>query len=151
MQISYFLLRNSESEQLIGFQTFFSYASNISEPEVGIVKYIKVMDEIADSKDTVLNIVGELHAEYIIKHNHKYLVLEGDAKTYNVIQAIKHEYGEDLSWLIPYPGDWHLLKNYQCCIMKPFFEAGLKDLANLAVTQHNPLVDVHNSSELIVS
>ncbi len=130
--ISYFLLRNSESEQLIGFHTFFSYASNISEPEVGIVKYIKVMDEIADSKDTVLNIVGELHAEYIIKHNHKYLVLEGDAKTYNVIQAIKHEYGEDLSWLIPYPGDWHLLKNYQCCIMKPFFEAGLKDLANFS-------------------
>ncbi len=40
--------------------------------------------------------------------------------------------GEDLSWLIPYPGDWHLLKIYQCCIMKPFFEAGLKDLANFS-------------------
>jgi len=51
----------------------------------------------------VSNMVGELHAEYMIKHSHKYLVLEGDAKKYNIIQAIKHENGEDLSWLIAYP------------------------------------------------
>ena len=50
-----------------------------------------------------------------------FLVLEGDAKTYDTIQAVKHEYGSDLNWLVPYPGDWHLLKNYQICIMKPFF------------------------------
>ncbi len=99
---------------------------------MGVVKYIKVMDAIADNKDTILSIIGELYAEYITKHNHKYLVLEGDAKTYDTIQAIKHEYGKDLSWLIPYPGDWHLLKNYQICLMKPIFEAGLKDLANFS-------------------
>ena len=59
----------------------------------------------------------------------KFVVLEGDAKTYDTIQAVKFEYGVELSWLIPYPGDWHILKNYQICLMKPFFEAGLKDLA----------------------
>ena len=44
-----------------------------------MVKYINVLDEIAD-KDTVLDIVSELHAEYMTIHNYKYLVLEGDAK-----------------------------------------------------------------------
>ncbi len=42
---------------------------------------------------------------------------------------IKYEYSTDLDWLIPFPGDWHLLRNYQICLMKPFFDAGLKDLA----------------------
>jgi len=36
---------------------------------VGVVKYVKVLDEAADSKDTVLNIVGVLHAEYTIKQS----------------------------------------------------------------------------------
>lgn len=62
-----------------------------------------MLDEIADSKDTILHVISELHAEYICKHNHKYLVLEGDAKTYQTMQDIKYEYGEDLLWLVPYP------------------------------------------------
>lgn len=41
------------------------------------------------------------------------------------LQAVKHEYGADLAWQIPFPGDWHLLKNYQM----PFFDAGLRELA----------------------
>ena len=56
-------------------------------------------------------------------------MLEGDAKTYDTTQVVKFEYGSDLNWLVPYPGDWHLLKNYQIYLMKPLFEAGLKDLA----------------------
>jgi len=38
-----------------------------------------MLDEVADSKDTILH-VSEVHAEYISKHDHKYLVLEGNAK-----------------------------------------------------------------------
>lgn len=115
-------------KQLIGLQSFFEIATNASKPEVGIVKYVQVLDEVADNKDTILHIISQLHAE--CKHSHKYLVLEGDAKTYDTMQAIKYEYGQDLNWFIPVPGDWHLLKNYQICLMKPFFEAGLKDLAD---------------------
>ena len=50
-----------------------------------MVKYIKVLDEIADNKDTVLDIVSELHAEYMTTHNYTTLVLEGDAKTYTIL------------------------------------------------------------------
>ena len=34
-------------------------------------------------------------------------------KIYEVLKSLKSEYGDDLSWLITYPGDWHLLFNYQ--------------------------------------
>ena len=53
----------------------------------------------------------------------------GDGKTYDHLHALKIEYGSDLDWLIPLPGDWHILKNYQEVIMKVYFEAGLKDAA----------------------
>ena len=36
-------------------------------------------------------------------------MLEGDAKTYDIMQDIKAEYDRDLNWFFPYPGDWHLL------------------------------------------
>ena len=79
---SYCLLQNGikGDKQLIGFQLFISIATKAPKPEVGSVKYIQVLDEVADSKDTILHVISELHAECICKHNHKYLVLEGDAK-----------------------------------------------------------------------
>ena len=51
---------------------------------------------------------------------------------YELLKAIKHEYGNEFKWLILYPGDWHILKNYQIALMKPYFEAGLKHLAKAA-------------------
>ncbi len=62
----------------------------------------------------------------------KHLLVEGDAKLYDVLQSLKFEYGVEYSWLIPMLGDWHLLKNYQIALMKPYFEAGLKELARVS-------------------
>ena len=75
--------------------------------------------------------VNQLYTEHVCKQGKRFLlVLEGDANTYEIIQNLKEEYDKDLNWLYAYPGDWHLLKNYQHCLMKPFFEAGLKQLAD---------------------
>ena len=76
-----------------------------------------------------MQILLDLHKRFITGQNKKWLVVVGDAKVYDVLQSLKHEYGDDLQWLFVYPGDWHLLKNYQLSLMKPYFDAGLKDLA----------------------
>ena len=47
-------------------------------------------------------------------------------KLYEVLQSLKFEYGKDLDWVIPIPGDWHMLLNYQSAIMKPYFDAGFQ-------------------------
>ena len=50
----------------------------------------------------------------------------------NACKELKYEYGEELQWVLPYPGDGHLLKNYQYALIKPYFDAGLKTLAKAA-------------------
>ncbi len=59
-------------------------------------------------------------------------MVEGDAKLYEILQAIKFEYGQEYKWLLPLPGDWHLLKNFQIAIMKPYFDTGLKEVARVS-------------------
>ena len=66
---------------------------------------------------------------FIQYQTREYLVIEGNQKLYEVLQSLKFEHGKDLDWSIPILGDWHMLMNYQSAIMKPYFNAGLKDLA----------------------
>jgi hypothetical protein len=35
----------------------------------------------------------------------------GDGKSYDHLIKLKNEYGNSLNWVLPYPGDWHILKN----------------------------------------
>ena len=58
--------------------------------------------------------------------------MKGDAKLYEILKSLTFEYGEELSWLIPYPGDFHMLMNFQKALMKPYYDAGLKALAQAA-------------------
>ena len=48
---------------------------------------VEVLDEIADNKDTILHVISDLYVNYVCKHDKKYLVIEGDAKTYDTIQS----------------------------------------------------------------
>ena len=68
------------------------------------------MDAIADSKDTMTARLHNLYQKFIEGHDLQYLLVEGDAKLFDVLQSLKHEYGDELSWMLPYPGDWHTLK-----------------------------------------
>ena len=72
------------------------------------------------------------------------LVMEGDVKLYDILKSLIFEYGEDLSWLIPFPGDFHILVNYQKALMKPYYDAGLKELARAA---GYPLTAIHSCSQ----
>ena len=125
-------VNNTECEgTFLNIQDYFS-VTQVTHTEKSRVVYLEVMDAIADSKDTMMQMLHELSEQYIIGQNCKWLIVEGDAKVYDILQSIKFEYSDEVKWLIPYPGDWHMLKNYQLALMKPYFDAGLKSLAKAA-------------------
>ena len=95
------------------------------------VTYLQVMDAVADNKNTLIQLLSGLQEQFISNRIHKYIILEGNAKLYKVVQSLKFEHGECFKLLIPFPGDWHMLINYQHAIMKPYFDAGLKGLAKV--------------------
>ena len=123
---------NSEPQKnFLNIQDYFS-VTRVTHTEKSNVIYLQVKDAIADTKDTMMDMLHELHQQYVVEQNHRWLIVEGDAKIYEILQSLKFEYGEELLWVIPYPGDWHMLKNYQIALMKPYFDAGLKSLAQAA-------------------
>ena len=68
-----------------------------------------------------------------------YLLVIGDAKTFELLRKLKDEYGQDLEWLIPYPGDWHILKNFQPVVFKIFGHSGLRSIAQKAGVKEGTL------------
>ena len=72
-----------------------------------------------------------LHRIYMKFGVHKYVqhvVVVGDGKTYDYLMKLKLEQGIGLEWMLPFPGDWHILKNYALALMNIYAEAGLKEL-----------------------
>ena len=125
LQDYYFLIRATHTEQ-----------SN--------VVYLQVMDAVANCKDTMITLLHNLHETFIEGRNMQWLVVEGDAKLYDILQSLKFEYGHELSWLFPYPGDFHLLLNYQKALMKPYYDMGLKSMAQAT---GYPLPAIQNCSQ----
>ena len=81
------------------------------------VVYVDVMSLPADSKDTLLIALKNLHANFIVKL-FKWLVVVGDAKIYTILQNLKRENGSHMQRLLSFPGDWHILYNYQRFCLK---------------------------------
>ena len=127
----------------LNIQDYFSL-TRATHTERSQIVYLEVMDAVADSKDTVMQLLHDLQQQFIVGKNMKWLVLEGDAKLYEVVKSLQFEYGEEMSWVIPYPGDWHMLMNYQSALMKAYYDAGLKALAKAA---GYPLAAIQSSSQ----
>ena len=87
--------------------------------------YLNVLDQKADNKQTLLAIINNLYEEFIVNGGQKWVVVEGDTKTYDILKSIKTEYREEMAWLFIFPGDWHILKNYQEVLLKVYFDTGL--------------------------
>ena len=88
-----------------------------------------MLDDPADSKETVLNTSNILGDKFRNGTNLNYLVVVGDGKSYDHLIKLINECGNRLNWVLPYPGDWHILKNNIPIFVKIYFDAGLKELA----------------------
>lgn len=104
------IIGNSEPQQVFpNIQHYFS-VTRVTHTKQSKIPYLQAMDAIADSNDTIMQLLHDLHLKYIVDQNRQWLVVEGDHKVCEVLQSLKFEYGEELQWVIPYPGDWHVLK-----------------------------------------
>ncbi|CAG2218346.1 unnamed protein product [Mytilus edulis] len=124
-------LNGSNNLGKTNLQTFISEKNSNIPVETANVKYHSLLNEQADSKETLKTILDTLHQDFKIGRELKHLVMVGDGKTYDLLVKLKLELKDDLSWLLPFPGDWHILKNYQRMIMKLYLDAGLKELIEL--------------------
>ena len=62
---------------------------------------------------TLTKVVGNLYHTFVLQLKQRWVLVVGDAKTYDLLQSVCVEYGHHLKWLLPFPGDWHVLFNYQ--------------------------------------
>ena len=97
-----------------------------SNTEESKVVYVHILSERADSRPTLISILSKMYKTFVIEQNPKWVVVVGDAKTYDIIKSIQLEYIEQMKWLIPWPGDWHVL--LQKAVMKAYADAGLLQL-----------------------
>ena len=104
--------------------------------------YVKISSERADSRPTLIAMLSEMYKMFVIEQNQKWLLVVGDAKTYDNIKSIRAEYGEQMKWLIPWPGDWHILPNYQKAVMKAYADAGLIKLGEITHHQSETLTSL---------
>ena len=108
--------------------------AQLANHDPSTVYYMELIDENADSEQTMAE-VAEMVSSKVVSDRQKWVILVGDGKTYQHLCKVKRLYGLALSNVLIFPGDWHILKNYQPVLMKAWYHAGLiKTLQVLMVT-----------------
>ncbi len=116
----YVLLKVANNENpgnLVKLQTYYNLSHNIPALNQTNITYYKV------------GVINDLYVQFIASGKNDHIILEGDQATYERLQSIRAEYGNECSWLILFPGDWHFLKNYQQVLIKVYFDGGLSELS----------------------
>ena len=57
------------------------------------------MIAVADKKDTIMQILHDLYQRYIVHKKQKWLVVEGDQKTYDILQSLTICHKEEVNKL----------------------------------------------------
>ena len=84
-------LGNNEPQQVfLNIQEYFN-VTRVTHTERSEVSYLQVMDAVADSKDTIMQMLHDLYQQYIVEQNRQWLLVEGDNKVYELLQALKFE------------------------------------------------------------
>ena len=90
--------------------------------------------------------VTEILYETFKSGKQKWMVLVGDGKTYDHLSKVKRLYGSTLQDILIFPGDWHVLKNFQPVLMKAYFHAGLKEIASASGYRAETLKSIERCS-----
>ena len=86
------LLKLASCGQIVDIQSYLTVADNISPPEQSNVIYYKVLHQRCDDKETLLNVINDIYAEFVATGKRNLIFLEGDQATYERLQSIKREY-----------------------------------------------------------
>jgi len=89
---------------------------------------MELLDENPDCTETMSMVAEDLLAKFYQVQD-GWVVLVGDGKTYRHLMNVKKQYSTMLRKLLIFPGDWHILKNYQPVLMKEYYSAGLREMA----------------------
>ena len=95
---------------------------------------------------TMYNVLGSLKDHKSIFDKSGSLLVVGDAKMYFHITSLASTYPEEYKNFVPFPGDRHILKNYQPVLMKVFYEAGIKQIAEATGYRGETLTSLANCS-----
>ncbi len=128
--ISKYAASKTGNTNLPGIKVFMSKQDKNTTEESAYM-YLDIINENADCKETMENVLCKLYKIMEINSHIKYLVVVGDGKTYDHLVKIKSEYGDSLKWLLPFPGDWHTLKNFAYVLLKIYGPCGLHDLIKI--------------------
>ena len=119
-----------ESAGLDGLKDHLRHQKEHSSTEQSTICTLGVLPDHAESLDSSKTILDSVHDLYGVGALQTHHMVVGDQKLFSNMQRLKRQYGAELEWLLPYPGDWHILKNFQPVLSKPsYHHAGLRDLA----------------------
>ena len=146
--IQLFCLKEAKtSVQLPGLTSCVSgFLYRNEDVEKSNVVYIDILSLPADSKDTVLQVLSKIYSKFVGELRHRWENVVGDAKTFDILQTLKSEHGSQMEWMLPLPGDWHILYNYQKVILKIYRDAGLLQLAKVSGHRGETLTSLAQAS-----
>lgn len=110
------------------------------------VYYMELVDENPDSEETMAIVAEDLLDKLRTFVNKGWVLLVDNGKTYQHLMKVKRQYGTSLERLLIFLGDWHVLKNYQETLMKVYYRAGLKEIAQHSGFQGKTLCSLETCS-----
>ena len=107
------------------FRLFLEDNNKCAQQYPSTVYYMELLNENPDCAETMSLVVENLLSKFDNVQD-GWVVLVGDGKIYKHLINIKKQYSTALQKLLIFPGDWHILKNYQPILMKVHYAAGLR-------------------------
>lgn len=102
---------NMQDIVLSDFRHFLDNTSGRDLPSQ--IYYVELVNENPDSDETMALIAEDLLNNFNVAGQDGWVVLVGDGKAYQHLMNIKRQYNTSFEKLLIFPGDWHILKNYQ--------------------------------------